>query len=81
MSEYLLKEILEELRFQSKVLEKLFNLTAKMAPPCGQQKEAPKIPPEVLEMIEGLSPAVKGTPMEKTFANFSNYLKEKTDGH
>ena len=81
MTEKILTEILEELRWQSKVIEKLFNLTAQMAVPCGQKKEAPKIPPEVLAMIEGMAPAVKGTPMEKTFDNFANFLKGKTDGN
>ena len=81
MNDELLKEILQELRFQSRVLAKLFNLTAKTATPCGEKKETPKIPPEVLAMIEGMAPAVKGTPMEKTFDNFANFLKGKTDGN
>jgi hypothetical protein len=58
--EKLLAEILDELRFQSKVIEKQFNL---LAASYDKKNEATKIPPEI-------------SSAEKTFENFANFLKK-----
>jgi hypothetical protein len=71
--EKLLAEILDELRFQSKVIEKQFNL---LAASYDKKNEATKIPPEISDFILGMLPAVRGTSAEKTFENFANFLKK-----
>lgn len=77
----ILRQILDELRFQSRVIEKQFNLLSKITMPCDKKLETPKIPPELMEMMNGLMPFIKGTPMEKVFSKFTNDLKEKKDGN
>jgi hypothetical protein len=82
MTDELLVEILGELRSQSTVLEKQFDLLMKIATLGERKPEAPKIPTEVLELMEEMGDRAKGTPMEKTFSNLTNLLKKgKTDGN
>ena len=55
--EELVKQILEELKWQSKQIEKLTAVTSDLKRPCGKNLMGMK------KILEGMGPAVKDNPM------------------
>ncbi len=55
--EELLKQILDELKWQSKQLEKLTLVTADLKRPCGKNVS------DVKKILEGITPSIKNNPM------------------
>jgi uncharacterized coiled-coil protein SlyX len=77
--EELLKQILEQLKFQSQQIEKLTFVMAGLKQPCGKNAEQIK---QVKEMLGGLGSAMKDHPMAPILNQMIKLAEEggKEDG-